>query len=357
MATFAPTPLVENSNVIVQVPQGFNVQMAWLLAQCSNLTYTQYDLGPGQLPDFSSLQMGSSNNTITTSNPVAFNVSEAAGSGSIPGDVGDYYPAAAGFAVTITQSNPAPGTPATFIVIALRGTRTWTEWMDDVEAVPIGFDGTFNGAITYGAVHVGILGYYTIGTNGANYGNNGWMTRNNRPTGSLAAQIASYVGALSSPQNIYVTGHSLGGALASICAYDLALNFSQSYSSLTMYNFASPRVAMGGDLKNYTAVGVSVSTFLQNYQKNVPNSYRIVHASDIIPILPSTDLVLGPIELTAAHVTDGWSIGMVYNPGLSANVVNFCAQSGDIGTNHSCSLTYLPYAQWLASASGNAAAA
>lgn len=124
-----------------------------------------------------------------------------------------------------------------------------------------------------------------------------------------------------------------------------------------MYNFASPRVAMGGDLKNYTAVGVPVYTFLQNYQKNVPNSYRIVHASDIIPILPSTDLVLGPIELTAAHVTDGWSIGMVYNPGLSANVVNFCAQSGDIGTNHSCSLTHLPYAQWLASASGNAAAA
>lgn len=158
MATFAPTPLVENSNVIVQVPQGFNVQMAWLLAQCSNLTYTQYDLGPGQLPDFSSLQMGSANNKITTSNPVAFNVSEAAGSGAIPGDVGDYYPAAAGFAVTITQSNPAPGTPATFIVIALRGTRTWTEWMDDVEAVPIGFDGTFNGAITYGAVHAGILG-------------------------------------------------------------------------------------------------------------------------------------------------------------------------------------------------------
>lgn len=357
MATFAPTSLVENPNVIVPAPKGFNVQIGWLLAQCSNLTYVQYDLGPGRLPDFSGLKMGSANNKITTSNAVAFTISESAGPGSIPGDVGDYYSAAAGFALTITQSNPPPGTLATFTVIALRGTRTWTEWVDDAEAVPIGFDGTFSGAITYGAVHAGILGYYTIGTNGASYGSNGWMTGNNRPKGSLAAQIASYIGTLSSSQNIYVTGHSLGGALASICAYDLALNFNRSSSRLVMYNFASPRVAMGGDVTNYNYFGVPVSTFLQNYQQKVPNSYRIVHASDIIPILPSTDLVLGPIELTAAHVTDGWSTGPIYNPGLSANVVNFCAQSGDIGTNHSCSLIYLPYAQWLAGAAGNVAAA
>lgn len=349
--SFAFTTLNENPSVITQqLPAGFNASVAWLLAQCCNLTYDQYDSGPNTLPDFSTLTTGTGN-TITASNAVAFTVSEPAGPGSIPGDVGDYYLEAGGFGVVLTQSNPMPNTNKSFIVIALRGTRTWTEWLDDAEAVPLGFDGTFNGALQYGCVHAGILGYYTLGSDGATYGSNGWMSAANRPAGSLAAQIANYIGKLSTPLDVYVTGHSLGGALAAICAYDLALNFKTKISSLFMYNLASPRLAMGADVEGSSLFNIPVRTFLQNYQQNVPNSYRIVHSCDIVPILPPAALALGPIGVAAAHITDGWSVGVVRNPGLSANVVNFCAQSGDIGGNHACQFTYLPYTQWLATGS------
>jgi hypothetical protein len=33
---------------------------------------------------------------------------------------------------------------------------------------------------------------------------------------------------------------------------------------------------------------------------------------------------------------------------MSGNVINFCAQTGDIGNNHSCVITYIPYVQALA---------
>jgi hypothetical protein len=347
MATF--TPLVEPSNVIVLPPNGFGVKMAWLMAQCCALTYAQYDLGPGQLPNFTSLTLGSGYK-ITASNAVPFVTSEPAGPDSIPGDVGDYYPAAAGFGVSLSIAPPV-GPPNTIIVIALRGTRTWTEWLADAEAVPLGFDG----ALTYGAVHAGILGYYTMGLDGVTYGSNGWMAQPSyRPQGSLAAQIYAYMLRIPRQYNVYVTGHSLGGALASICAYDLALNFQcpnspnsnfcVSPSNLFMYNLASPRVVMGGDVDQSTFFQVDVSIFLKKYQPLVPNSFRIVHASDIIPILPESSLSLGPIDLTSAHVTDAYQ----GSNGLSANVVNFCAQTGDISMNHACVLTYLPYVQWLA---------
>jgi lipase (class 3) len=355
MATsnIAFTPLVETSSVIVPPPKGFNVAMGWLMAQCCALTYSQYDLGPGKLPDFTTLTLGSGYK-ITATNAVPFVTSEPAGPGSIPGDVGDYYPAAAGFGVALSIASLS-GPSTTIIVIALRGTRTWTEWVDDAEAVPLGFDGTFDNAFTYGAVHAGILGYYTLGINGATYGSNGWMAKPSyRPPGSLAAQIYAYMLRIPSKYSVYVTGHSLGGALASICAYDLALNFQcpnspnpnfcVSPSSLFMYNLASPRVVMGGDVDQSSFFQVNVSIFLKKYQPLVPNSFRIVHACDIIPILAESSLSLGPINLTSAHVTDAYQ----GSNGLSGNVVNFCAQTGDISMNHACVLTYLPYMQWLA---------
>ena len=343
MATsnIAFTPLVEPSSVIVSPSSHFETQIAWLLAQLSGLTYSQYDSGPGTLPDFSSLTLGPKYK-VTASAPKAFTVSEPAGPGSIPGDSGDYYPAAAGFGVTININGS--GINYTFAAIALRGTRTWTEWLDDAEAVPAVFDGNSDDVFTYGCVHAGILGYYTLGTNGQTYPSGGWM--NARPTGSLAAQVAAYISGFTTPAEVYVTGHSLGGALAPICAYDLAINFSSKISNLYMYSLASPRVVMGADV---FAIGVSPAVFLQGYQAKVPNSYRIVHACDVVPILPETDLSFGSIDISAAHVTDAWSLNGQSSPGLPNNIVNFCAQSGDLATNHSCLLTYLPYAQWLAS--------
>ena len=69
------------------------------------------------------------------------------------------------------------------------------------------------------------------------------------------------------PRHIYMTGHSLGGALATLAALDIRMQFPPI--CVTMYSFGSPRV------------GESVFARIYNYM--VPDSYRIVHDGDRAP--------------------------------------------------------------------------
>ncbi|KAI9911479.1 hypothetical protein PsorP6_009245 [Peronosclerospora sorghi] len=69
--------------------------------------------------------------------------------------------------------------------------------------------------------------------------------------------------------SLYVTGHSMGGALAVLAAYDLAVNFNLQ---VTMYNFGGPRVGN--------------PSFRQHYDSCVPTSYRVVMDGDIVPGWP-----------------------------------------------------------------------
>lgn len=69
--------------------------------------------------------------------------------------------------------------------------------------------------------------------------------------------------------SVYITGHSMGGALAVIAAYDFAVNFS---IQVAMYNFGGPRVGN--------------PSFRQPYDRCVPTSYRVVMDGDIVPGWP-----------------------------------------------------------------------
>ncbi|KAG2768415.1 hypothetical protein Pcac1_g20285 [Phytophthora cactorum] len=69
--------------------------------------------------------------------------------------------------------------------------------------------------------------------------------------------------------SVYITGHSMGGALAVIAAYDFAVNFS---IKVNMYNFGGPRVGN--------------PSFRQHYDSCVPTSYRVVMDGDIVPGWP-----------------------------------------------------------------------
>lgn len=71
---------------------------------------------------------------------------------------------------------------------------------------------------------------------------------------------------------VLVTGHSLGGALATLIAAALVYNNVVSSSDLELYSFGMPRV---GD-KN----------FAYNYDKLLTNSWVIVHNRDIVPHFP-----------------------------------------------------------------------
>ncbi|HLJ28716.1 MAG TPA: lipase family protein [Candidatus Angelobacter sp.] len=421
-APFAFTPLVEpTSNVTPTPPPApFNPVIAYLLGQCCNLTYIQFDAGLNWSPDFSSLEL--TGYTIAASNAHTLSVFEAIEPGPTAGDIGDYVQVPAGFVVQLALTPAAGGQTQTIMVVALRGTRTWEEWFDDADGFPTPFAGVGELSIGLGTVHAGFYGLYTNGTDGLTVSNPLNSQWNQRASGSIAYQIGQYISPLNNSLPLYVTGHSLGGAVATLCALDIAYNFGSNFSQLFMYSLASPRVAAG--LSDIPTLD-NQEGFLSRYQFYVPNTYRIVHAADIIPILGPTSTTLGPLTLNFAHVTDAYqgegsgalasasisggavtsvtitndnysgysssfppsvqfsggggtgavavasvsifgtvtvtvtnggsgyasapSVQINSNGSLAQNVVNFCAQTGDIGMNHACAFTYVPYLQQLAS--------
>eukprot|EP00516_Mucochytrium_quahogii_P000424 CAMPEP_0203749242 /NCGR_PEP_ID=MMETSP0098-20131031/3874_1 /ASSEMBLY_ACC=CAM_ASM_000208 /TAXON_ID=96639 /ORGANISM=" , Strain NY0313808BC1" /LENGTH=579 /DNA_ID=CAMNT_0050638239 /DNA_START=2498 /DNA_END=4237 /DNA_ORIENTATION=+ len=81
---------------------------------------------------------------------------------------------------------------------------------------------------------------------------------------------------------VFVTGHSLGGGLAVLCAFDLGcyINaFVDERPAICCTTFGSPRIG------NYS--------FVQRYNKIVPATKRFIMASDIIPKTPPR-LLRGP---------------------------------------------------------------
>lgn len=71
---------------------------------------------------------------------------------------------------------------------------------------------------------------------------------------------------------LYVCGHSLGGALASICCFDLVINNVIKNKKISCITFGSPRI---GDI-NFTKI----------YNNNKIKTYRIVLSGDPVPKLP-----------------------------------------------------------------------
>lgn len=69
---------------------------------------------------------------------------------------------------------------------------------------------------------------------------------------------------------IIVTGHSMGGAMAALCALDLAVN--REAQDVQVITFGQPRIGN--------------TVFISYYSENVPNTIRMTHEHDIVPHLP-----------------------------------------------------------------------
>jgi hypothetical protein len=139
-------------------------------------------------------------------------------------------------------------------VITLRGTEGTLEWIHDAEF------GTVPCPFLVGAGHTedGFTAMYSSLRTGA---------APNSPT------VAKSIGSLAFPRpvtSMTVCGHSLGGALATLLALDLAAN--TGFSHPVVYTYASPRT---GD-----------SLFVSTFNQVVTNSYRIENRLDIVPKLP-----------------------------------------------------------------------
>mmetsp|Transcript_10795 Transcript_10795/g.44970 ORF Transcript_10795/g.44970 Transcript_10795/m.44970 type:complete len:686 (-) Transcript_10795:74-2131(-) len=87
----------------------------------------------------------------------------------------------------------------------------------------------------------------------------------------------------SSKYHLFVTGHSLGGALATLAAADMAVLYPEL--RLTMYNYGSPKVG------NHA--------FVSLYNRLVRDSARIVNASDFVARMPRQDWNFGHVNRCA----------------------------------------------------------
>ncbi|KAL3329197.1 hypothetical protein AABB24_036344, partial [Solanum stoloniferum] len=152
------------------------------------------------------------------------------------------------------------------LVVAFRGTEQtkWKDLVTDLMLVPAGLNperigGDFKQEVQ---VHSGFLSAY------------------DSVRIRLISLIKNAIGYrdddLDTPNkwHVYVTGHSLGGALATLLALELSSSQLAKHGAIrvTMYNFGSPRV---GNKK-----------FSEVYNEKVKDSWRVVNHRDIIPTVP-----------------------------------------------------------------------
>ncbi len=159
-----------------------------------------------------------------------------------------------------TDANPYAGETVTFgylargaggeLVAVLRGTEGIFEWFKDLEfgwvknPIPGGKGRTEDGfTAIYRSLRVG-------------------ASPKSKPVVKVITDGAA--GAVT------ITGHSLGGALATLLGLDLALNSGGTRPEV--YTFASPRVGCG--------------EFREQYDALVPATYRVFNHSDLVPKQP-----------------------------------------------------------------------
>jgi len=113
---------------------------------------------------------------------------------------------------------------------------------------------------------------------------------------------------------IEVTGHSLGGGVANICAYDIGREFPDRKIVLTMYG--CPRVGNVAFAQHLTANTNLVM-------------YRFVHYNDIVPHTP-------PRDLRFVHAgREYWS------PGVKNREIIKCKMGKDFHSDPACSKSML----------------
>jgi len=85
-------------------------------------------------------------------------------------------------------------------------------------------------------------------------------------------QLISYVKNLNENDNLIITGHSSGGALASFLAYDVVTDGIFLYTNIHLYTFGSPRIGNKAFMKSFVSF-------------DIPHN-RITYKKDIVPHLP-----------------------------------------------------------------------
>lgn len=154
-------------------------------------------------------------------------------------------------------------TSATNNILVFRGTSNPKEWIANFQARQSDY---IQSGVVRGRVHTGFLRLYNQLTN----------------------QVRRTANQFNSALPCFVTGHSLGGALATLAIADLAQTNRSLKDQLQLYSYGAPRVG-----------NVPFAQFLSAI---APNCYRIINLTDIVPMVPPSNLR----EQQYSHVGQEW---------------------------------------------------
>ena len=256
----------------------YDPKISILLARMSELTYTQYNQSPKhkgkvtmpsgykQIANFTAPEIDLKKDLAKLQHLDWKNLENDSAIKKVTLKVQTVY---FGFAATSTTHN----------IIAIRGTQSNFEWLMDatIPQVPVPLFWYSDKKFKLAKVHLGFMYFFIM----------------------LIEQIKNAANQFDNDLPCYVCGHSLGAALATLVAP--AIKIITKNSDVRMYNYASPRV---GD-----------PTFVNAYNCLIPESYRVVNLSDLIPMIPPSQIA----HWTYGHVNAEWS---------------FLNQSGNVAGNH-----------------------
>jgi hypothetical protein len=179
------------------------------------------------------------------------------------------------------------------ILIAWRGTVTGLEWAANLEfhLIPCGLtDESKHGQATHIQVEAGFLSLYTSAKEDSRFNKVSAQSY-------LVKEIKDLVEQYKDEHELSITvcGHSLGSALATLSAYDLAesgLNETEVKGEkvtipITVFSFAGPRVGNSAFKERLEEVGVKV--------------LRVVNKQDVVPRVPGASALEG-LMWTYSHV-------------------------------------------------------
>ncbi|MBO0879117.1 MAG: lipase family protein [Mycobacterium sp.] len=167
--------------------------------------------------------------------------------------------------------------------VSFRGTSDVQDWLADLDAIPE----NYSWIPKSGRVHAGFQDVYDLVRE------------------SIATNLAT---ATAGCDQILVTGHSLGAALAVLAAPDIFRNMPPNTIEPKLITFAGPRVGL--------------SDFVDVFNADIESCFRVVNFLDIVPLVPPAPYVHVGAEIainSGGAVDLGWRHSMIaYQIGLSA---------------------------------------
>jgi hypothetical protein len=172
-----------------------------------------------------------------------------------------------------------PATRTAFV--SFRGTADIEDWLADLDAIPEEYDQV----VGFGQVHDGFQDVYDLVRQ------------------SVAAKLAT---AIAGCDQILITGHSLGAALAVLAAPDIFRNMPPNNIEPGLITFAGPRVGL--------------PDFVTAFNAAIESCFRVVNFLDIVPYVPPAPYVHvgaqitvdsgGPVQVAWRHSLRAYQNGL-----------------------------------------------